>query len=103
MLDKFMHLPIGTQILCVIIFSAVVSVTGVNLVWHRKEIMCWMGFHRFKVELSEYVAFNYRNVYCKCERCGKIERRYMHHDLVYPVKTAMEHDVEEYKKRNWLK
>lgn len=98
-----MTLPIGTQILCIIVFAAVVSITGVNLVVHRKEIACRIGFHRFKTELSEYVSFNFRNTYCRCERCGKIEQRRMHHDMVYPLVTADELEVREYKKRNWIK
>lgn len=102
-LDRFMTLPIGTQILCIMLFSAIVSAVVVNLVVHRREIACWMGLHRFKTELSEYVSFNYRNVYCKCQRCGKIERRYVKADCVYPMKTADKFETEEYKKRNWLK
>lgn len=103
MLDRFTALPIGTQILCIIIFAAVVSITVVNLVVHRKEIVCKLGYHKLRLELSEYVSFNFRNTYSKCEHCGMIEKDQIHHDMVYPFKTADEFEVREYKKRNWLK
>ena len=103
MLDRFMILPIGTQILCIIIFAAVVSITVVNLVVNRKEIACRLGFHKLRLELSEYVSFNFRNTYSKCSHCGMIEKDKIHHDMVYPFKTADEFEVSEYKKRNWLK
>lgn len=103
MLDRFTALPIGTQIMCLIIFAAVVSITTVNLVVHRKEIACRLGFHKMRLELSEYVSFNWRNIYSKCERCGVIEKELRQHDLVYPFKTSDKFEVREYKKRNWLK
>lgn len=54
-------------------------------------------FHRYKIIVSMYRSFHFRDVIVQCEKCGKKKvRRNCHVDFIYPFPTAVFMDEKEF-------
>lgn len=65
-----------------------------------RNLFCKIGLHRFDIQISEYLSFNYRRIYSKCKCCGKIKTQKIPFDYTYPIKTNWDYEVQDFKKTN---
>lgn len=65
-----------------------------------RKLLCKIGLHSFDLKISEYLSFNYRRIYSKCDCCGKIKTRKIQFDFIYPTKTNWDYEVKDFKLKN---